>query len=264
MFIHNINPVLASFGQFQIRYYGLFIVIDVIFTYFIIKYLAKKKGIDYTTEEVQDLMLWGVAGIFIGARVFYVLFYNLPYYSSHLWEVFAFWKGGLSFHGGIVGLIVGVFLFTRYKKKDFLAIGDVIAIPACLALALGRFANFLNGELVGRVTTLPWGVNFGGETDKLGNLVYRHPSQLYESAKNLVIFATLWTIKDFKKLKKGTLFALFVIMYSTMRFFIEFVREPDPQVGFVAFNFLTMGQVLNIVMLICGIGLMIYVWRRKE
>lgn len=264
MFINNINPVLLQIGGFQIRYYGLFIVIGLIIQYLVMSYLVKRRHIAMTKDELQDLMIYGVAGVFIGSRIFYILFYNLSFYIANPLEILAFWHGGLSFHGGIFGLITGGYLYCWLKKKDFLELADVVAIPAAIGLALGRVANFLNSELIGRVTTLPWGVNFNGETDSLGNLIYRHPSQLYESAKNILIFSTLWMLKD-RKMKKGVLVSMFIIMYSSLRFMVEFVRSPDPQMTWVyQATGLTMGQYLNLVMLAGGIGLLIYAWRRKE
>jgi len=157
----------------------------------------------------------------------------------------AVWHGGLSFHGGLIGAAIAGFIYTKKKKISFYDIADIIVMPLALGLALGRIGNFINGELYGRITNVPWAVKF---PDAEG---FRHPSQLYESIKNLIIFFALWVIKD-KNLPKGFMFWLFVIMYSALRFMVEFFRHPDEQLGFII-GFLSMGQVLSIVMFVIGI-----------
>lgn len=261
MFINTINPVLIHLGSFQVRYYGLFIVLAIILGYFFVKHMVKKRHIEFTTDEVLDLTLWVVAGILIGSRLFYIVIYNLPYYLANPLAMIAVWEGGLSFHGGLFGAALGGYLYCRFKKKNFWQMADLVVIPIAFGLFLGRIANFMNSELIGRVTNVPWAVNFNNEKDALGNLIYRHPSQLYEAAKNLFIFGTLWIMKD-KNLRNGTIFCTFIVMYSSLRFFIEFFRQPDPQVGFLMLG-LTMGQILNIIMFFVGAGLLAYVYRKK-
>lgn len=244
MFYHNINPTLLKLGPFEIRYYGVIFVLGFILTYFIILYLIKKRDLNLTREDVVDLIFYLMIGIIIGSRLFYVLFYNLSYYLKNPFHIFAIWHGGLSFHGGLLGAIIVSYFFCKKKKINFLELADIVVIPLALALFLGRIGNFLNGELVGRVTNVPWAVKFPGYEG------FRHPSQLYESFKNLFIFVILWFMKD-KKLKKGTLFFTFIISYSSLRFFIGFFRAPDPQIGYL-FG-LTMGQILNICMFLIGL-----------
>lgn len=248
MFIHNIDPVLLSIGPFQIRYYGLFYVLGFVFAYFIINYLAKRKEINLDKNNISDLLLYAILGTVLGARIFYILFYNFPYYLANPFEMIAVWHGGLAFHGGLIGAIIAIAYFCRKKKVDFYEIADILAIPMALGLALGRIGNFINGELYGRVTDVAWAVKF---PDAEG---FRHPSQIYESFKNLLMFFVLWNIKD-KKLPKGFMFWLFVIMYSALRFAVEFFRQPDEQLGFIA-SWLTMGQLLSIVMFFVGIFFM--------
>ena len=256
MFIHNINPALLSIGPFEIRYYGLFYVIGFVMAYFILNHLAKKRELSLSKDDVADYLLYLIMGVILGARIFYVIFYNLPFYLSNPFEIIAIWNGGLAFHGGLIGAAIGGWLFCRRKKIDFYEIADITVIPLALGLALGRIGNFINGELIGRITDVPWSVKF---PDAEG---FRHPSQIYASFKNLLIFFALWTIKD-KKLPKGFLFWLFVIMYSVLRFIIEFFRQPDPQIGFI-FGFLTMGQLLNIIMFAVGIFFIYRVSKKKE
>ena len=256
MFIHNLDPVLLSIGPFEIRYYGLFYVIGFIMAYFLLNHLAKKKELSINKDDIADLLLYVIIGNVLGARIFYVFIYNLPYYLANPFEIIAVWHGGLSFHGALIGAVIAVFYFCKRKKVDFYEIADISVIPLALGLALGRLGNFINGELYGRISEVPWAVKFPGVEG------FRHPSQLYESFKNLLIFFALWTIKD-KKLPKGFLFWLFVIMYSVLRFIIEFFRQPDPQIGFI-FGFLTMGQLLNIIMFAVGIFFIYRVSKKKE
>ena len=243
MFYNNINPTLLSIGPFEIRYYGIIYLTGFIIAYFMIYYLANKRELKLSKDDVADLIFYLIVGTIIGARLFYIVFYNMAYYISKPLEIFALWHGGLSFHGGLVGAVIAGYLFCRKKKIGFYELADIAVIPLAFGLFLGRIGNFINGELVGRITNAPWCVKF---RDYEG---CRHPSQLYESLKNLVIFFILWFIKD-KKLKKGIMFWSFILMYSGLRFFIEFVREPDPQIGFI-FG-LTMGQWLNIAMFVVG------------
>ena len=256
MFMHNINPVLLRLGPFEIRYYGLFYVLGFVMAYFIIDYLAKKKKISLSKDDIADFLLYIIVGTVLGARIFYIIFYNLPFYLSNPFEMLAVWHGGLSFHGGLIGSVIAGFYFCKRKKIDFYEIADITVIPLALGLALGRIGNFINGELYGRITDVPWAVKF---PDAEG---FRHPSQIYESFKNLLIFSTLWIIKD-KKLPRGFIFWLFVVMYSALRFIVEFTREPDEQLGFII-GFLSMGQVLSIVMFAIGIFFIYRVSHKKE
>ena len=255
MFIHNIDPVLLSVGPFEIHYYGLFFVLGFVLAYFIINYLAKRKELPLSKDDIADLILYVIVGVVLGARIFYVFVYNLPFYLSNPSEIIAVWHGGLSFHGALIGAAIAGFYFCKRKKIDFYEIADITVIPLALGLALGRLGNFINGELYGRITDVSWAVRF---PDAEG---FRHPSQIYESFKNLLIFSTLWTIKD-KKLPKGFMFWLFVVMYSALRFIVEFFRAPDEQLGFII-GFLTMGQILSVVTLLIGL-FFIYKVSKKE
>tara|TARA_Y100000031_G_C8174723_1_gene363514 strand:- start:228 stop:995 length:768 start_codon:yes stop_codon:yes gene_type:complete len=244
MFTHNIDPVLVSIGPFEIRYYGLFFVLGFVIAYFLLNYLVKRKHIELTKDDVSDLLLYVIVGTVLGARLFYVFAYNLPFYMQNPGQIIAVWNGGLSFHGGLIGATIAAFYFCKKKKVSFYTIADIAVIPLALGLALGRLGNFTNGELFGRVTNVPWSVKF---PDAEGA---RHPSQIYASFKNLIIFFTLWVVKD-KKLPAGFMFWLFVIMYSVLRFTVEFFRQPDPQLGFII-GFLSMGQILSIIMFSIG------------
>jgi len=222
----------------------------------LLNYLAKRKQLDITKDDITDLLLYLIIGTILGARIVYVLVYNLPFYLSEPGQILAVWNGGLSFHGGLIGAALAGFYFTKKKKINFYEIADITVIPLALGLALGRLGNFTNGELFGRITDVPWSFKF---QDAEG---FRHPSQIYASLKNLTIFAVLWFIKD-KKLPKGFMFWSFVIMYSFLRFTVEFFRQPDPQLGFII-GFLTTGQILSIIMFVVGIGFMYKINKKTE
>lgn len=245
MFIHSIDPVLLSIGPFEIRYYGLFYVLGFVIAYFLLNYLAKKKEISLSKEDIADFLLYVIVGVVLGARIFYVFIYNLPYYLTNPLEIVAVWHGGLSFHGAFIGAVIAIFYFCKRKNVDFYEILDIAVIPVALGLALGRIGNFINGELYGRITDVKWAVKF---PDAEG---FRHPSQIYESFKNLLIFFTLWVIKE-KNLPKGFMFWLFVVMYSALRFIAEFFRAPDEQLGFIIGS-LTIGQILSMIMFTAGL-----------
>lgn len=250
MFYNSIDPVLFRLGSLEIRYYGIIYALGFIIAYFMIYYLAKKGRLKITKDDVADFVFYLLIGTVIGARVFYVVFYDPAYFISNPLMIPAVWHGGLSFHGGLVGAIIAGFIFCRKKKISFYEIADIAVIPLALGLFFGRIANFINGELVGRITNVPWCVKFQNYEG------CRHPSQIYEAIKNLFMFFVLWFAYDLKtkgkKLPSGFLFWLFVAMYSVLRFFIEFFRMPDEQLGFIAFG-LTMGQILNVVMFVIAV-----------
>ncbi len=231
MFYHNINPILLSIGPLEIRYYGLI---------FLKKYTPAKK-LFKQKDHPETLLLYLIIFVIIFARLFEVIFYNPSHYISNPIEIFKLWKGGLSFHGGITGAAIAVWVFSKKYNYKFLKIADILSIPAALALALGRIANFINAELYGRLTSVPWAVKFPNIEG------FRHPSQLYESAKNFFIFFIL-LIYNKKEHKPGRTFALFLILYSILRFTIEFLREPELYLGPF-----TMGQALSIPLFIIGI-----------
>jgi len=252
MFFQNINPVLLQLGSLQIMYYGLFYALGFVIAYFLIYYLAKRKALAITKDDVADLIVYLLAGVVAGSRIIYILFYNLLYYIKNPFEIIAVWHGGLSFHGGMAGAIIATYLFCRKKKINFYDIADIAVIPIALALAIGRIGNFINAELYGRITSVPWCVDYS-KNQYVSNLPSgcRHPSQIYESLKNFFIFAVLWFVKD-KKLPKGFMFWTFVTLYGLLRTMMEFFRQPDEQVGFI-FNYFTMGQLLSFPLFLIGL-----------
>ena len=252
MFFHNINPVLLELGPFQIRYYGLFFALGFIIAYFLIYYLAKRKQLPITKDDASDLIVYLIVGIVLGARLIYVLFYNPIFYFQNPSEIIAVWHGGLSFHGGLIGAITAAYLFCKRKKIEFYDLADLIVVPAALALALGRLGNFMNAELYGRIANISWCIDYSKNQFVQGlPSGCRHPSQIYESIKNLIIFCFLWSIKN-KKYPKGFMFWSFVTLYGLFRTIVEFFRQPDEQIGFI-FNYFTMGQLLSFPLFLLGI-----------
>src|SRR3989344_2235452 len=216
MFIHNINPVLVNFFGLEIRYYGLVYVIGFLLILFIL--MKQRDKLRLTKDDVYDYVFYLIIFTVIGARIFNIMFYNPLFYFSNPLEMLMIWKGGLSFHGALTGRIIWTYIFTKKKKLRFYDVSDILVIPGAFMLFLGRIANFINGELVGKITDLPWGVKFNNYEG------YRHPTQIYESLKNLFIFFILLFLKN-KNLKKGTLSWLFVLFYGVLRFTIEFMKE---------------------------------------
>ena len=262
MFYHNINPILFEIGPFQARYYGLFYALGFVITYFLVYHLAKRRNISITKDDAADFIIYQVVGVVLGARIAYVVFYNPFFYLKSPLETFVLWHGGLSFHGGMAGAVLACYLFCRKKKLEFYDVADIVVIPVALALALGRIGNFINAELYGRVTDVSWCIDYS-KNKFIENIPEgcRHPSQLYESFKNMLIFIVLWTMKG-KKLPKGFMFWSFVAVYGMFRTIIEFFRAPDEQIGFI-FGYFTMGQLLSFPLFLVGIFMM-YKLKRKN
>lgn len=231
-------------------------IMGFITSWFLFNYQAGKKKIKGLTEQVvESFYFWIIVALVLGARLGYVLFYNLGYYMQNPLRVFAVWQGGMSFHGGLIGLVIAGVLFCRKHKLDFWKVADMLVATVPPGLGFGRLGNFINGELFGRPSNVPWAMIFpqGGD-------IPRHPSELYEFFfEGVVLFIILWVLKDRIK-KSGMLLAAFLILYGLIRFTLEFFRQPDPQLGFVAGPF-TMGQVLSSAMVLAGI--LLALWRRK-
>src|SRR4030043_1903403 len=252
----NLDPILVKLGPIRLSWYGLMYVFGFLASYLLVRYQIRKKDFDITKPEVENFYFYLIFGLIIGARFGYVLFYDLKTYLNSPLEILAVWHGGMSFHGGLIGLLLVALLFSWKNKKSFWKIADLFIVTAPLGLGLGRIGNFINGELYGRVTQVPWGMVFPKE-DSLP----RHPSQLYESAlEGGVLFLILWFLKG-KKLPSGGLLAVFLSVYGVFRFFLEFFREPDPQLGFILGPF-TMGQALSAFMIFGGVFLSYYLKRK--
>ncbi|WP_028842200.1 MULTISPECIES: prolipoprotein diacylglyceryl transferase [Thermodesulfovibrio] len=248
----NINPEILKIGPLSIRWYGLMYLIGFLCSYLIVKSEIKRKGLKVEKDFLENLYFYLILGLLIGARIGYVLFYNLSYYIHNPLEVLAIWHGGMSFHGGLLGVIFSAWIFTKIKKFDFFTLTDMLVLTAPIGLGLGRIGNFINGELYGRVTDVPWAMIFPE-----GGPLPRHPSQLYEAGlEGALLFVILWFLKD-KLNKSGLISSLFLILYGIFRFVVEFFREPDPQIGYILGIF-TMGQILCSIMILAGLGLFFY------
>ncbi len=242
----NISPEIVRVGPLAVRWYGIMYLIGFAASYFLVRYQTKKKGLGLGKDFVESLYSYLIIGLLLGARFGYVVFYNLAYYLQHPVEVFAIWHGGMSFHGGLIGSIAAGLLFCRKYDLDFWQMTDIVIVTAPIGLGLGRLGNFINGELYGRVSDVPWAMVFPG-----GGPFPRHPSQLYEFLlEGVALFTLLWILKD-RGFRSGVLSALFLILYGLFRFSVEFFREPDAQLGYL-FRVVTMGQILSAFMIIIG------------
>ena len=251
MFINNFDPVAIQIFSVEIRWYSLAYVIGILFGWFLSKRIFIKDPL--LKEKFDDYITYLIIGIIIGGRLGYVLLYNPNFYLNNLIDVFKIWQGGMSFHGGLVGVIAMSVLFAKKNGQDFYIYLDVVSIVAPIGIFFGRISNFINSELYGIETNLPWAVKF----IQVDNL-YRHPSQLYEAIfEGLILFIVLiyFRKKGFMKIP-GLISGLFLIFYSFFRFIIEFVRVPDEQLGYIFFN-LTMGQIVSFIFFLIGSYLVI-------
>lgn len=248
----NIDPVIIKIGPLAVRWYGVMYLIGFAASYLLVSYQVKKKKIAVSAREIESLYSSLIFGLIIGGRLGYVVFYNLSDYLKDPLEIFAVWHGGMSFHGGLIGAVAAGVIFSIKNKLDFWILSDLVIVTVPIGLGMGRLGNFINGELYGRVTNVPWGMVF-----PTGGALPRHPSQLYECLlEGFTLFTILWILKD-RDLRSGTLTSLFLLLYGMFRFFIEFFREPDLQLGFILGPF-TMGQSLSAIMILLGVGLLFY------
>ena len=259
MLIHpQFDPVAIAIGPLAIRWYGLMYLTAFILFLLLGRLRIKQQPYaGWQPKQLDDMLFYGVLGVVLGGRLGYVLFYKFDYYLAHPLEIFYVWQGGMSFHGGFLGVIIALWLFARWEGKRWLAVTDFIAPLVPLGLGAGRIGNFINGELWGRPTTLPWGMIF----PQVDN-VPRHPSQLYEfGLEGLTLFALLW-IYSSRPRPVGAVSGLFLAGYGTFRFLVEFSREPDDFLGLLALG-LSMGQWLSLPMIVAGIVMMVWAYRRR-
>ncbi len=251
----NFNPVAFSLGPLDVRWYGLMYLLGFCMAWLLATWRIKRYHLTWSSEDVGDLIFFVALGVVIGGRLGYLVFYKTSALLYHPLFIFKLWEGGMSFHGGLIGVLLSLYFFSRKKHKSFLDVLDFTAPLVPLGLAAGRLGNFINGELWGRTTDLPWGMIFP-EID----FQPRHPSQLYElTLEGILLFVIIW-IYARKKRPTGHVSALFLISYALLRIFAECFREPDVQHGYLAFGWLTEGQVLSIPMLIFGF----YLWWSKR
>ena len=257
MYIHNINPTLFSFGPFEIRFYGIVYAVALVFLIYYLQRAARAGKVkNLTPEHAMDLIIYSMLAMLICARLGQVLT-HLPYYSDDPLQILAFWRGGLTFFGGFVGVILAVGYLVRRWKIEFFEFADIVVIPIPLILMFGRIANFINGEIAGKVTSVSWAVKFPAY------LGYRHPSQLYEAFAMLLLFLMLlWLsrVKLQKKLQNGFLFGCFVALYGGLRFIVEFYKELD----LLQLFGLSWTHYLSFVMLVVGVVMVAKVLRSKS
>jgi len=249
--------VFLRLGPVQLRWYGLMYMLSFIIGFFVLRRLAKYRKLSMSTDDLYDLLFYLILGVMVGGRLGYVLFYDLGSYIREPLSIFAIWQGGMSFHGGLLGMAGATWYISRKKGWKFLEIADLVSAAAPIGLGLGRIGNFINGELYGRVTKVSWAM----VVPEGGNMP-RHPSQLYEALlEGLVLFILLrWLYR--KNLYRGTVPWALLAFYGIFRFFVEFVREPDAQIGFDLGPF-TRGQLLTLPMLVLGLAMMIISVRRR-
>lgn len=251
----TIDPTLVEIGPFAIRWYALAYIGGILLGWRYALLLARSSPVAFERRTLDDFLLWVTLGIVLGGRLGYVLFYKPGYFLSHPAEIVFVWQGGMSFHGGMLGVVIAIVLFARLRRIPVLALGDLVACVVPIGLFLGRVANFINGELYGRVTDAPWGMVFprGGDLP-------RHPSQLYEAGlEGLVLFCVLALVWRYTRLKQrpGAVGGVFLVGYGLSRIIVEFAREPDAHLGFL-FAGATMGQLLSVPMVLLGLALIIW------
>ena len=243
------DPVAIALGPLKVHWYGLMYVFGFLALWFFAARRAKQPGSGWTAEQVSDFVFYGALGVILGGRIGYMLFYNLSHYVAHPLAVFRVWEGGMSFHGGLLGVLLAMLYFARKTGKTFFMVADFIAPWVPIGLALGRLGNFINQELWGRTTDVPWGMVFRG-----AGPLPRHPSQLYQMAlEGFALFALLWWFSS-RPRPRMQVSALFLVGYGVFRFLGEFAREPDSVLGLLAFGF-SMGQWLSLPMIVAGVWL---------
>ena len=274
---HNLDPVLLSLGSLQIRWYGLMYLVGFTVGLFFLKKRHEKGLFRANFDEAQVLVSYLMIGMIVCARLLYVLVYNPSYYWEHPGEAIAIWRGGLSFHGAMIGFVLAMIAFAKNHKMGFWHVSDNVSMGAAQGIFWGRMGNFINGELYGRSTDVPWGIIFPG-----GGTSPRHPSQLYQGfLEGLLLFVILLLLdfmerkkghlktEDSKKKRKfiwdrtGVIGASFLVGYGVMRFVVEFFREPDSQLGYF-FGWMTMGQILCMIMIVTGSALLFQVLKKPK
>jgi len=270
-YFHNIDPIALTLGPVSVHWYGIMYLVAFGFAWWLGNKRRAQGRLPITPEQFSDLLFYGMLGVILGGRLGYVLFYGFAEFVKNPLTLIRIWEGGMSFHGGLLGVLLAGWLWSRRNKIHFFDTIDFVAPLVPIGLGLGRLGNFIGGELWGRHTDLPWGVIFPRALDFLektreelydlylaGQLNHeaRHPSQLYEFVlEGVVMFIVLWLYSS-KPRPRYAVSGLFALLYGIFRFSVEFVREPDAQLGFLAFNWLTMGQLLSLPLIVIGVGLL--------
>lgn len=261
MFTHNLDPILFDFGLIAIRWYSLAYVAGILIGWWLGKKIIIKKlqntELKFNLKDFDDLITYIIISIILGGRIGYIIFYNLDYFITNPLDMVKIWEGGMSFHGALIGIITGTYLFSKKKGISSFFLLDIVACVSPIGIFFGRIANFINGELVGKATNVSWSVIFPNI-----DMLPRHPSQLYEALlEGVVLFFILNTFIFIKKYKAGTCSFLFLIFYGFFRIISELFREPDSQIGYF-FDLFSMGTILSFVMILAGI--IIFLFKRKN
>ena len=255
MIVHNFDPIFIDLGLFQIRWYSIAYILGMIIGWAYAGKIIKYNFIQIKTSHLNDLIIYLLVGIILGGRLGYIFFYNFEYYFQNPTEILKLWHGGMSFHGGLLGVIISTIIYSNKTRTSFFRFADIISCAAPIGIFLGRLANFINGELYGKISTLPWAVIF----PNAGNLP-RHPSQIYEAILEgvfLFLLVNYFALKKKLILKTGLTSGIFLILYSIFRIVSEIFREPDMHLG-LFFNYVSLGTLLSIITLICGFIIILY------
>ena len=260
MLVHpNFDPIAFSLGPLHIRWYGLMYLLGFLIAWGLGRYRAQQAHSGWTLEQVDDVIFYSALGVILGGRIGYLLFYSNGAFFHDPLLLFRVWEGGMSFHGGFIGVLVAMLLLARKYQRRFWAVVDFVAPLVAPGLLLGRIGNFINGELWGRVTDLPWGMVFSQAGDNLP----RHPSQLYQAAlEGVALFLIVWLFSA-KPRPTMAVSGVFALSYGLFRFTVELARQPDAQLGYIAFGWLTMGQLLSLPLVAVGIILLLLAYRRN-
>lgn len=254
----NIDPVAIAIGPLKIHWYGLMYVIGFLGAWGLARWRIQSLK-NWSSEQVDDLVFYGALGVILGGRIGYMFFYNLPTLISDPVSFFRVWEGGMSFHGGLIGVLIAMGLYARKHGKRFFEVIDFIAPFVPVGLFTGRIGNFINGELWGKVSDVPWAMVFPG-----AGPLPRHPSQLYEAfLEGIVLFSVLWLYSR-KPRPEMAVSGLFLLLYGCFRFVVEFIREPDAHIGYLMFGWLTMGQLLSLPMILIGSIFLVLAYRRRS
>jgi len=265
MIIHNFSPIFIDLVFFQIRWYSIAYIMGIVLGWWFANRIIENNTIykrsNITTKIFDDLIIYIIIGIIMGGRIGYIVFYNLEYYSENFIDSFKLWEGGMSFHGGLIGVVFGTIIFSKIKKINFFRIADIIACVSPIGIFFGRLANFINGELYGKVSSVPWAIIF----PKIDNFP-RHPSQIYEAILEGLILLLVVNFFSFKKnmiLEKGYTSGIFLIFYSIFRLLSEIFREPDNHIGYF-FDYYSMGMILSFGTLISGLLIILYIKKNEK
>ena len=267
MIVHNFDPVLIDLEIFQIRWYSIAYILGIIIGWMYATKMIKLTTVNkynfqqIKTSQFSDLIIYLVIGIVLGGRLGYVFFYNFEYYSQNIFEIFKLWQGGMSFHGGLLGVVVSIIFFSKKTKTNFFKFADIVSCVAPIGIFFGRIANFINGELYGKISTLPWTVIFPA-----GGSLPRHPSQIYEALlEGMILFILInyFALKKQLLFKTGYISGLFLVLYSVLRIVSEIFREPDIHLG-LFFNYFSLGTLLSMVTLLAGLIIIISAEKNEQ